>query len=142
MYSYRIEQAIRAAAILHRDQTRKGIVPLPYVTHLFAVSQIVSDYIDSEDAFIGALLHDALEDTDYTEQELREDFGEHILTIVKAVSEPQDTDVRKYTWMERKKEYAAQLRDAPTESLFIAAADKIHNMRTAVEEYYNDHERF
>jgi len=142
MYSYRIEQAIRAAAILHRDQTRKGIVPLPYVTHLFAVSLIISDYTDSEDAFIGGLLHDALEDTDYTEAELREDFGEHILEIIKAVSEPQDTDTKKHTWLERKKKYAAQLRDAPTESLLIAAADKIHNMRTIVEEYYNDHARF
>lgn len=142
MYSYRIEQAIRAAAILHRDQTRKGIVPLPYVTHVYAVALIISDYTESENAFIGGLLHDTLEDTDYTAEELREDFGENVLTIVLAVTEPQDSVERKYTWKERKKVYAAQLRTAPVESLMIAAADKIHNMRTTVEEYYNDHERY
>ena len=141
-YSYRVEQALRAATILHRDQTRKGNVPLPYVTHLFAVALIVSDYSESEDAFIGALLHDTLEDTDYTEGELREDFGDKILAIVKAVSEPQSTDEQQYTWQDRKKAYAKQLKSAPEESLLIAAADKIHNMRTTVEEYYNDHTRF
>lgn len=141
-YSYRVEQAIRAASILHKEQVRKGAIPIPYTTHLFAVTLIVADYTDSEDAFIGALLHDTLEDTDYTEDELRSDFGEEILKIVKAVSEPRDTEEQKYTWLERKKAYANQLKTAPVESLIIAAADKIHNMRTTVEEYYGDPRRF
>lgn len=141
-YSYRVEQAIRAASILHKEQVRKGAIPIPYTTHLFAVALIVADYTDSEEAFIGALLHDTLEDTDYTEEELRSDFGEDILKIVRAVSEPRDTDEQKYTWLERKKAYAQQLKTAPEESLIIAAADKIHNMRTTVEEYYGDPHRF
>ena len=142
MYSYRVEQAIRAATILHREQTRKGHVPLPYITHLIAVAFIVADYSDSEDALIGALLHDTLEDTDYTEEELRQDFGDKVFSIVKAVTEPQDTEKEKFSWQDRKKAYAKQLKTAPEESLLIAAADKIHNMRTTVEEYYNDYERF
>lgn len=141
-YSYRVEQAIRAASILHRDQVRRGAVPIPYCTHLFAVALIVADYTDSEDAFIGALLHDTLEDTDYTEEELRSDFGDAIFKIVRAVSEPKDTDEQTYTWAERKKAYANQLKTAPVESLIIAAADKIHNMRTTVEEYFGDPHRF
>lgn len=142
LYSHRVEQAIRAAAILHKDQRRKGLIPLPYVTHLYATALIVADYTDSEDAVVAALLHDTLEDTDYTEDELREDFGDAILAIVKAVSEPRDTEQTTYTWQERKRAYATQLRDAPEEALMVAAADKIHNMRTTVEEYYTDHARF
>lgn len=142
MYSYRVEQAIRAAAILHKDQVRKGAVPLPYITHLMAVSLIVAQYTEDEDTFIGALLHDTLEDTDYTEDEMREDFGDEILKVVRALSEPQDTEEQTYTWQERKKAYAEQLKKAPEAALIIAAADKIHNMRTIVEEYYNDHGRF
>ena len=142
MYSYRIEQALRAATILHKDQVRKGSVPMPYVAHLFATTMIVSDYTDNEDVLIGAMLHDTLEDTDYTPAELEKDFGGVVREIVEALTEPQDDDTKTYTWKERKGRYAKQLKEAPQESLLIAAADKIHNMRAMVEEYFNEHRRF
>ncbi|MFT5849587.1 MAG: (p)ppGpp synthase/HD superfamily hydrolase [Patiriisocius sp.] len=142
MYSYRIEQALRAATILHKDQVRKGSIPMPYVSHLFATAMIALDYTKDEDVLIGALLHDTLEDTDYTAAELEDDFGGKVREIVEALSEPQDTDTKEYGWKERKAIYAKQLRKAPQESLLIAAADKIHNMRAMVEEYYDDHGRF
>ena len=106
MYSYRIEQAIRAAAILHKDQLRKGSAPLPYVTHLFAVAMIVSDYTDDEDTIISALLHDTLEDTDYGAGEFQEDFGGKVREIVEALSEPKEVEGRSTTWKERKDIYA------------------------------------
>lgn len=142
MYSYRIEQALRAATILHKDQVRKGSVPMPYVSHLFAVAIIAIDYTKNEDVLIGALLHDTLEDTDYTAQELQDDFGGKVREIVEALTEPHDTEKRTYTWKEIKAKYAKQLESAPQESLLIAAADKIHNMRAMVEEYFDDHSRF
>ncbi len=87
-YSYRIEQALRASAILHKDQVRKGDVPYPYVTHTFAVAMIVSDYTDKEEVIVAALLHDTLEDTDYTEDELTEDFGNTVRELVVSVTKP------------------------------------------------------
>jgi (p)ppGpp synthase/HD superfamily hydrolase len=142
MYTYRIEQAIKAASILHKDQVRKGTVPMPYISHLIAVALIVMDYIDDEDIVIAALLHDTLEDTDYTTDELREDFGGSVRDMVEGVSEPQNDTQHSYSWREQKRAYAKQLSDAPAGSLFVSAADKIHNMRSIVEEYYDDHERF
>lgn len=142
MYSYRIEQAIRAAAILHKDQLRKGSVPLPYITHLIATTLILRDYTDDEDTIVAALLHDTIEDTDYTAEELREDFGENVHRIVTALSEPQSSSQQEISWLEQKKAYATQLKKAPAESLMIAAADKCHNMRAIVEEYLDDHSRF
>jgi len=142
MYSYRIEQAIRAAAILHKTQLRKGSVPLPYITHLMAVTMIVSDYTDDEDTIVGALLHDTLEDTDYSPDELQEDFGGAVREIVEQVSEPQEKNNEKRAWVERKKQYAKKLKSASHNALLISAADKIHNMRTIVEEYCEDHTRF
>jgi len=142
MYSYRIELAIRAASILHKDQIRKGSVPIPYVSHLFAVATILIDYTKDEDVFIAALLHDTLEDTDYTADELEDDFGGKVRSYVEALTEPQDNKNKNYSWKERKQMYAKHLRKAPKESLLIAAADKIHNMRSIVEEYYDDHARF
>ncbi len=142
MYSFRIEQAIRAAAVLHKNQLRKGSAPLPYVTHLYAVGMIVSDYTKDEDTIIAALLHDTLEDTDYSAEELQEDFGGVVRDIVEAVTEPKNVDGKATTWRERKNIYAKQLKKAPESALMIAAADKIHNMRAVVEEYFEDHTRF
>jgi len=142
VYSYRIEQAIRAAAILHEDQKRRGKVPLPYVTHLAAVAWIVSDYTDSEDTIVGAWLHDTLEDTDYTREELEEDFGHEVKKIVEAVTEPKEKDGKKLTWAESKEAYNEQLKIGPEEALVISAADKIHNMRSIVEEYHDNQKAF
>lgn len=135
MYSYRIEQAIRAAAVLHQGQSRKGRAPYPYVTHCFAVACIIADYSEDEDTIIAGLLHDTLEDTDYTHEELVADFGEQVGSIVLGVTEDKQTK----SWIERKESYFASLKNAPEESFIVAVADKIHNMRSVVEEYHNDH---
>ena len=142
MYSYRIEQAIKAATILHQDQFRKGAVPLPYISHLIAVMLIVNDYTDSEDHIVAALLHDTLEDTDYSKDELTADFGAEVATIVETVSEPQSTDRKTYSWRERKQAYAKQLHAGTEGALLVSAADKIHNMRSIIEEYHQEPARF
>ena len=140
-YSYRIEQAIKAAAVLHKDQVRKGKTPFPYITHLYAVSMIVSDYTDDEDIIIAALLHDTIEDTDYTPEELQDDFGPTVKDIVMGVTQPeQPTNAAE--WKQVKKEYVKQLKEAPVGSLMVAAADKIHNMRSIVEGYFQNETGF
>jgi (p)ppGpp synthase/HD superfamily hydrolase len=142
MYSYRIEQAIRAAAVLHKDQLRKGSMPFPYITHLVATSFTLLDYTHDEDVIIAALLHDTLEDTDYTLDELQEDFGVKVREIVETVTEPKSTAEQKISWREKKNIYAKQLKKGPIEAVLVAAADKIHNFRTLVEDYYDAHDRF
>lgn len=142
-YSYKIEQAIRAATVLHKDQLRKGDMPFPYVSHLFSVTMIVSEYTDDEDVITAALLHDTLEDTDYSAEELQEDFGGGVRDMVEALTEPQkEKDGAKVPWKKQKSSYAELLKKAPEGSLIIAAADKIHNMRSIVEDYYEDHSKF
>lgn len=142
MYSYRIEQAIRAAAVLHKDQLRKGSMPFPYITHLTAVALTLLDYTDDEDVVIAAFLHDTLEDTDYTVDELEEDFGGRVRELVETVSEPASTQEAKLTWSEKKNAYAKQLKKGPKEAALIAAVDKMHNFRTMVEDYIDAPERF
>lgn len=142
MYSYRIELAIRAAAVLHKDQLRKGSMPFPYITHVVATAFTLMDYTDDEDIIIAALLHDTIEDTDYTIDELQEDFGGKVREIVETLTEPRSTKEKKLTFKEKKKAYADQLKKGPEEAVLVAAADKIHNLRTIVEDYTDDHERF
>jgi len=142
MYSYRIEQAIRAASVLHHDQTRKGSLPFPYITHLMSVAFILHDYTENEDVIIAALLHDTVEDTDYTLDELEEDFGAFVRELVTALTEPTHEGDRRLPWAEKKKQYALQLKKGPKEAVMIAAADKAHNFGTMVEEYYDAPDRF
>lgn len=142
MYTYRIEQAIRAAAVLHHHETRKGSLPYPYVTHLYSVAMLLGDYTTDEDVIVAALLHDTIEDTDYTLAELEEDFGGRVTEIVAALTEPKLVNGQKIPWAERKRIYAKQIKNGPIEAVMIAAADKAHNFRTSVEEYYDDANRF
>jgi (p)ppGpp synthase/HD superfamily hydrolase len=143
MYSYKVEQAIRAATILHQDQLRMGTLPLPYISHLMAVVLILSDYTDDEDTIVAAFLHDTLEDTNYTETELREDFGGPVAELVLTLTEPKlDSKGNKYPWIERKRQYAKQLKQGSEKALLVAAADKAHNFRTIVDEYHDDHNRY
>jgi (p)ppGpp synthase/HD superfamily hydrolase len=142
MYSYRIEQAIRAASVLHKDQLRKGSMPFPYITHLVATAFTLFDYTDNEDVIIAALLHDTLEDTDYTLAELKEDFGGTVAELVDTLTEPQSTSERKISWREKKASYCRQLKKGSRDAVIIAAADKMHNFRTIVEDYHIAPERF
>ncbi len=142
LYSYRIEQAIRAASVLHNGQTRKGSAPYPYITHLIAVAFLLADYTDDEDTIIAGLLHDTLEDTDYTPEELETDFGAHVRDIVEGVTDALHNERSLMSWDERQEQYFKALDLAPKESLLVSAADKIHNMRSIVEEYHDDHELF
>lgn len=142
MYSYRVEQAIRAAAVLHKDQIRRGSMPFPFVTHLVATAFTLMDYTDDEDVIIAGLLHDTLEDTDYTVAELEEDFGGRVSDIVQTLTEPKSTLENKLSWKDRKLAYVRQLKKGPEEALLVAAADKIHNFRTIVEDYTDSTSRF
>lgn len=142
MYSYRIEQAIRAASVLHKDQLRKGSMPFPYITHLIATAFTLLDYTQDEDVIIAALLHDTLEDTDYTIEELEEDFGGRVREFVEAVTEPPSTAENRISWREKKAIYTKLLKKGPREAVMIAAADKMHNFRTIVEDYSDEPERF
>jgi (p)ppGpp synthase/HD superfamily hydrolase len=142
MYTYKIEQAIKAAALLHQDQLRKGDVPLPYLTHLISVTMILRDYTSNEDILVAALLHDTLEDTDYTADELEADFGATVRELVETLTEPYREGDRKLNWSEPKTAYIAQVKKGPLDAVMISAADKTHNFRSMVEDYTEDHDGF
>ncbi len=140
MYTYKVEQAIKAAAVLHESHTRKGALPIPYITHLMAVTFILRDYTSDEKTLVAALLHDTLEDTDYTTQEITSDFGQDVTDIVETltVSKTNAAD----GWLIKKRQLAKQLKSGPEEAILIAAADNTHNFRTIVDEYHDNHNKF
>lgn len=131
----RIERAIQKAATIHDGQKRRGGDNPPYVSHLFSVAAIVSSYTNDEDTVVASLLHDALEDTQYGAQEIARDFGPTVLRIVEGVTEERSRNGVRLSWRERKEGYLERLRNAPEESLYVSAADKIHNLSSLIHEY-------
>ena len=84
-----ILRAAAFAAAKHRDQRRKGVESTPYVNHCIAVARILSEEGGVNDPVVcaAALLHDTIEDTTTTKQELEEGFGSEIAEIVAEVTD-------------------------------------------------------
>jgi (p)ppGpp synthase/HD superfamily hydrolase len=125
-----VDIAIEFAATAHQSQYRKG-TNTPYISHPFGVAMILSSYLCSEKVIIAALLHDLLEDTDVTEQQLIEKFGHEVTSIVKACSEPD----KSLSWEERKIHTIENIPTDPLEVRLVACADKLHNLRSMKRDY-------
>ena len=135
----KIQRAIIRAAVLHDGQKRKGD-GLPYIIHPYSVAFILNNYVDDEEIIISGLLHDTLEDvSDYRENDLKKEFGEKVLKIVKEVSEEKTADYskkkKKATWQIRKEKYLSHLKKASFEAMMVCAADKIDNLQSIMKAY-------
>lgn len=124
-----IEKAFQFALTKHVGQYRKG-TDIPYITHPFAVSMILKHHQYSDDVVAAGLLHDTLEDTETTEEELRDLFGENVHGLVQAASEKDKT----LSWEERKRHTINELALKSTDQLAVIIADKLHNLRSIQED--------
>lgn len=131
IFTPRINEAIKLASHLHRNQTRKDHYSTPYASHLFSVAMILATATDDEDVVIAGLMHDSLEDVPhYTYDDLVEDCGDRVASIVIHVTEPLDAnkmDDEQLPWLARKEQYLENLKSGGVESAMVSAADKIHN---------------
>src|SRR5688572_3085653 len=122
----RVARAVDFAARKHRDQRRKGANAEPYFNHLADVARMVAEATAGRDPIVvlGALLHDTIEDTATTAQELEAEFGAEVSRLVVEV-----TDDRQLPKAERKR---LQVQNAPHKSdraKMIKIADKTSNLR-------------
>ncbi len=122
-----LERAYHTAEHYHRGQTRKS--GEPYITHPLAVATILAELGMTESTLCAALLHDTVEDTSYTIEQLQADFGEEVAQLVDGV-----TKLDKLTYGESakaetiRKLVVATARDVRV--LVIKLADRLHNLRT------------
>jgi (p)ppGpp synthase/HD superfamily hydrolase len=119
-----IDKAIGFATEAHVGQKRK-IGSLPYIAHPVGVAMILLEMGCDETVVAAGLLHDVVEDTDVTLEEIRREFGDEVADIVKGCTEPPK---KKYNWLARKKFMITALRDAPLSVKLVMAADKFHNL--------------
>jgi GTP pyrophosphokinase len=125
MLTDRYSDALAYAALVHRNQVRKG-TNIPYLSHLLAVSSLVLEHDGDEDEAIGGLLHDVVEDVGRAEVPvISRRFGDRVLQIVLGCT---DSDVLpKPPWRERKERYIAHLAFAAPSVLLVSCCDKLHN---------------
>lgn len=122
-------RAARFAAWKHRDQRRKGRGALPYINHPLDLAHVLwfEGGVTDPTVIAAALLHDTLEDTQTTLQELQGEFGERVAEIVMEV-----TDEPTVNWRARKKLQISRARLASLAAKQVKLADKICNLRSLV----------
>jgi (p)ppGpp synthase/HD superfamily hydrolase len=130
-----IKKAIQFAARKHHGQMRVETEPLPYITHLFSVALLVAEDGVHDDVVTAALLHDTIEDTGTTREEIVAAFNEHVAELVESVSELKEKDGKELNWKERKTDYLARLQEAGDDAVLIAIGDKIDNIESKLEAF-------
>lgn len=122
-----IERAYAAAEKAHSGQKRRS--GEPYITHPLAVAQILADLGIGSKTVAAALLHDTVEDTEYTLEQLRSDFGDEIAMLVDGVTKLDKVKYGDSTQAETvRKMIVAMSKDIRV--LIIKLADRLHNART------------
>lgn len=130
LMSERLARALRWAAICHAGQVRKGGA-VPYVEHVVAVAMILDRLGYPDDVVIAGLLHDVVEDTEATHDEVRARFGPTVAAMVEACSEVKlDALGNKRSWIDRKRDHLEALGNADPPARAIVLADKLHNLLT------------
>jgi len=122
----KILAAIAFAADKHRNQRRKDAAASPYINHPIALANVLANEagIDDERVLIAAILHDTLEDTETTAQELVRHFGQEITDMVLEV-----TDDKTLLKAERKQQQIEHASTISRGAKLVKLADKICNLR-------------
>lgn len=121
-----VRAALEKARVAHAGQVRNGSGGMPYVEHPVAVAALLKEHGYREEAIAAALLHDVIEDSDASLEELREEFGETVAGLVGALTDDETIE----SYRERKAEHRERVAAADGEALAIYAADKLTNAST------------
>ncbi len=123
-----IKKAYDFAYLAHKGQLRKS--GEPYFNHVFATAKNLAELGMKEKTISAGLLHDVIEDTNTTEEEIRKEFGEEILSLVKGVTK---LGTVRYKGIERKVENLRRFFISMAEDMRVLAiklADRLHNIET------------
>lgn len=130
------EDAVCFAVRAHSGAIRKGS-NTPYILHPMETAAIVATMTDDREVLAAAVLHDVLEDTAVTAEDLRAAFGERVTGLVRAESEDKRHGTPAAdTWLLRKREtVAALLAETRPAVKMIALGDKLSNLRATARDY-------
>jgi (p)ppGpp synthase/HD superfamily hydrolase len=120
-----IELAIEVAAKGHQNQYRK-LTDVPYITHPYNVGLLLLKEGCREEVVCAGILHDTVEDTEITLEDIRTQFGTKVAELVESCTEPN----KDASWEKRKQHTIDRLKELSKDSAMIVCADKLHNLRS------------
>ena len=124
----RVRDAYALAAEAHKEQRRK--TGEPYIIHPIAVARIVAEELElGANPVIAAFLHDVVEDTDYTIEDIRERFGDDVAFLVGVVTKQKKDKYEKSKQVDNFRQILASVQ-YDVRAILIKLADRLHNMRT------------
>ena len=129
-----LDKAIIFAVKAHNGIARKG-GNLPYIIHPMEAVSIAATMTDDQELLAAAALHDVVEDTEVTLEEIRREFGDRVANLVDNESEKKTPGRESETWHERKEKAMARIEQSSRESKIVAMGDKLSNMRAIYRDY-------
>jgi len=129
-----VDKAIKFAVDAHSGTERRGKA-FPYVVHVLEAMSITASISRDPELLAAAALHDTVEDTIISLNDIRREFGDRVAELVKA-----ETDIKSSgkSWRERKQEAIDRLGSASRDAKTVAIGDKLSNMRAIAADYHRD----
>ena len=121
-----VRAALEKARTAHEGQVRNGSGGMPYVEHPMRVASLLDEHGYRQEVLAAALLHDVVEDSETTLDELRAEFGDEVAGLVGALTDDESID----SYRERKTEHRERVAAADGEAMAIYGADKLTNTST------------
>lgn len=136
----KLHEAIMLATEKHAGQKRKG-TNYDYICHPLEVAQILTEMCSSDELIIAGILHDVVEDTDVTLDDIRVRFGPEVKRLVEAHTHPKEGK-----WIDRKMAAVESVKNAPLDVKKLVLADKVSNLRSMLADFmeigYRLYDRF
>ena len=130
-----IDKAIIYATQAHHGTERRG-KGFAYIVHPLEAMTIVATITNDADLLAAAVLHDTIEDTEVTYDDIKREFGERIANLVaKETDVRTDGQGRNLSWQERKQRDMDNLPNSSKEVKIVALGDKLSNMRAIARDY-------
>ena len=135
MDSSLLDKAIVFAVKAHANSERRG-KGFPYIVHPMEAVEIVATITPDQELLAAAALHDTVEDTDVTVEEIRAEFGDRVARIVDNESDRFEAGVSEEdSWRTRKQFAIKRLASVSLDSKIVAMGDKLSNMRAIWRDY-------
>lgn len=130
-----LDRAIIFAVKAHAGTERRG-KGYPYIVHPLEAMEIVATMTPDQELLAAAALHDTVEDTDVTVEQIRAEFGDRIATLVADESEERPNGLSdEESWHDRKRAAINHLANASHDAKIVALGDKLSNMRAIARDY-------
>ena len=130
-----LDRAIIYAVHAHAGTERRG-KGFPYIVHPMEAVEIVATMTSDQELLAAAALHDTVEDTDVTVEDIRREFGDRIANLVASESDTFEEGVSEEdSWHSRKRAAIERLANASHDAKIVALGDKLSNMRAIARDY-------